>query len=112
MLKKDLKRLKQKHYLIKRGNPLFFLIWNLSNITFSEGLTMTATPKDKIKIGFIEVESIKYRNNAKIFRTVMIRIDSITAIQDCGDTIYIYINDIYFEVNIGYEEFKNKLKLL
>jgi len=74
--------------------------------------TMTATPKDKIKIGFIEVESIKYRNNAKIFRTVMIRIDSITAIQDCGDTIYIYINDIYFEVNIGYEEFKNKLKLL
>jgi hypothetical protein len=72
----------------------------------------TETPKDKIKIGFIEVESIIYRNNAKIFRTVMIRIDSITAIEDCRDTIYIYINDIYFEVNIGYEEFKNKLKLL
>lgn len=72
----------------------------------------TEPPKDKIKIGFIEVESIKYRNNAKIMRTVMIRVDAITAVQDCGDTIYIYINDIYFEVNIGYEEFKNKLKLL
>lgn len=72
----------------------------------------TETPKDKIKIGFIEVESIKYINNAKIMRTVMIRIDAITAVQDHGNTIYIYLNDVFFEVNIGYEEFKNKLKLL
>ena len=42
----------------------------------------------------------------------MIRIDAITAVQDHGNTIYIYLNDVFFEVNIGYEEFKNKLKLL
>lgn len=73
---------------------------------------MSTEPKDKIKIGFIEVEAIVYLSNAKIIRNTMIRIDSITAIEDHGGTIYIYTHDTFFEVNIGYTEFKNKLKLL
>lgn len=73
---------------------------------------MSTEPKDKIKIGFIEVESIIYRNNAKMLRTVMVRIDSITAIEDLGGTINIYAGGAFFEANISYVEFKNKLKLL
>ena len=73
---------------------------------------MSTEPKDKIKIGFIEVETIVYLNNAKIIRNTMIRIDSITAIEDHGGTIYIYIDNTCFDVNISYAEFKNKLKLL
>ncbi len=73
---------------------------------------MSTEPKDKIKIGFIEVETIKYLNNAKILSNLLIRVDSITAIQDCDRTILIYTNEVFFEVNISYLEFKNKLKLL
>ena len=73
---------------------------------------MNTEPKEKIKIGFSEVETIKHRNNAKIIKKTMIKIDSITAIDENGDTIYIYTHDTFFEVNIGYTEFKNKLKLL
>ena len=73
---------------------------------------MNTEPKEKIKIGFIEVETIKHRNNAKIIKKTMIKIDSITAIDENGDTIYIYTHDTFFEVNISYAEFKNKLKLL
>ena len=73
---------------------------------------MSTEPKEKIKIGFIEVETIKHRNNAKIIKNTMIKIDSITAIDENGDTIYIYTHDTCFEANISYFEFKNKLKLL
>lgn len=80
---------------LKEGRPSFLFFYVKKCIIFA-----------------VKIESIKYINNAKIFRTVMIRIDAITAVQDHGNTIYIYLNDVFFEVNISYVEFKNKLKLL